>query len=125
MSRDPDEILTLAEIAAALKLDPRTVKRAAYRLGGECIGNRWRFRWGTVMESFGNANSAERQRKLLDGACNYQRKDCGNAVVSGRAQTRPGVDGMQKMGVGKEKRTAQGARRPADPYGLRAACGLG
>lgn len=125
MQRDPDEILTLAELATALKLDPRTVKRAAYRLGGECIGNRWRFRWGTVMESFGNANSAERQRELLDGACDNQRKNCGNAVISGRAQTRPGMDGMQKMGGGAKKRTAPNREKPADPYGLRAAVGMG
>ena len=47
-----DDILTLAEVSAALRLDPRTVRRVASRIGGRRIGNRWRFRWGTVMEFF-------------------------------------------------------------------------
>ena len=46
----PDSILTLAEVAQALRLDPRTVKRVAGELGGKRIGNRWRFQWGRVLE---------------------------------------------------------------------------
>lgn len=47
-----DDILTLTEVAAALRLDPRTVRRVASELGGRRCGSRWRFRWGTVMEWF-------------------------------------------------------------------------
>ena len=82
--RDPDDILSLAELAKVLQLDPRTVKRVATQLGGKCFGTRWRFRWGTVMRYFNNANDPERPRKPVDGQDQYQRRAGGEPDVSGR-----------------------------------------
>ena len=67
MAHDENKILTLKEVAQELRLDPRTVKEVAFALGGRRIGYRWRFRWGTVLEYFSNADVETGQRKLLDG----------------------------------------------------------
>ena len=47
---EADDVLSLDEVATALRLDRRTVRRVAFQLGGKRFGRRWRFRWGTVME---------------------------------------------------------------------------
>ena len=62
MVRNLDAILTLKEVAQALRLDPRTVKEVAFALGGRRIGYRWRFRWGTVLEYFSNADFQQCRR---------------------------------------------------------------
>ena len=74
MAHDENKILTLKEVAQELRLDPRTVKEVAFALGGRRIGYRWRFRWGTVLEYFSNADVETGQRKLLDGESHRERQ---------------------------------------------------
>ena len=64
-----DDLLTLTEVSAALRLDPRTVRRVASRIGGKRIGRCWRFRWGTVMEYFSDAYLEKRPGQRLAGQC--------------------------------------------------------
>ena len=73
MPHDVNKIMTLKEVAQALCLDPRTVKEVAFVLGGRRIGYRWRFRWGTVLEYFSNADVKTGQEKLLDGESHHER----------------------------------------------------
>ncbi|WP_077071226.1 hypothetical protein [Mailhella massiliensis] len=89
MSYALDEILTLKEVAQALRLDPRTVKEVAFALGGRRIGYRWRFRWGTVLEYFSNADVETRQRKLLGGESHRERQADSLQNVPGREKHGP------------------------------------
>ena len=130
--RAPDDFLTLDELANALRLDPRTVKRVAYALGGKRFGNRWRFKWGSVMEYFSNANFETEKRQSLDGEGGYRRQAGGLQDVSARQETRPGVAGRKRVGGGTAQAGrsgptahADGAAASPDPYGLRTALGLG
>ena len=117
-----DAILTLKEVAQELRLDPRTVKEVASSLGGRRIGYRWRFRWGTVLEYFNNADVETRQRKLLDGESHRGRQaDC-LQNVPGREKTWSGMAGRKRMG-GRAKKA--GAGRKDDPHGIRTAYGVG
>ena len=122
MEYAPEEILTLSQVAEKLRLDPRTVKRVAFALGGRRIGNRWRFKWGAVLEYFNNADFETEQRQSLDGEGGYRRQAGGLQDVSARQEARPGMAGRKRMGG----RTAQiGDGMESDPYGLRKALGLG
>lgn len=118
----PDDILTLGEVAVELHLDPRTVKRMAFTLGGRRIGNRWRFKWGTVLEYFNNADIETEQRKSLDGAGGDRRQAGGLQDVSARKKGRPGMAGRKRMGGGAAQ---AGDGRDRDPHGLGKAYGLG
>ncbi len=89
MSYALDEILTLKEVAQALRLDPRTVKEVALALGGRRIGYRWRFRWGTVLEYFSNADVETGQGKLLDGESHCERQAGSLQNVPGREKHGP------------------------------------
>lgn len=128
----PEEFLTLAEVAEKLRLDPRTVRRVASILGGKRIGNRWRFKWGTVMEYFSNADFETGQRQSLDGAGGDGRQAGGLQDVPARKKARPELAGSQRVG-GRTAKTGRGGSTPGpsgesrtdDPYGLRAALGLG
>ena len=130
--RAPDDFLTLDELANALRLDPRTVKRVAYALGGKRFGNRWRFKWGTVMEYFSNADFENGQRQSVDGAGGFGRQAGCLQDVSARQEARPGLAGGKRMGGGATQtgrsgptpRSGGGGDAP-DPYGLREALGLG
>ena len=119
-----DDILTLAEVSAALRLDPRTVRRVASRIGGRRIGNRWRFRWGTVMEFFdAYANQSERQR--LAGKSNRQRQGGGQQTVSAGPEKGAGMARGTTVGGVTERGIPARSCRENDPHGLRAARGLG
>ena len=115
---NPNEILDLKKLSKRLDLDRRTVGHIAYELGGRRFGNRWRFRWGSVLESFNNAYIETGQKKLLDGASVLGRQaDCVQDV-SARKEGRPGMEGRKAMGGG----TAQNCLgEQDDPYGLREA----
>lgn len=120
----PDDILTLTELAAAFRLDPRTVKKVAHELGGKRFGRCLLFRWGTVMESF-DANPSEGQRELLDGASCDRRKNSRHSLFSTGPQKGAGMDKRKSVGGGAQKRIAGSPEQKAgDPYGLRAALGL-
>ena len=125
MTYGPDDVLSLAEVARELRLDPRTVRRVASTLGGRQFGNRWRFRWGAVMESFNDAKFTQRQRQRLVGQGDCERQAGCLPDVPARQKGRPGVEG--RKGVGG--RTAKGGADPdgicPDPYGLGASLGLG
>ena len=97
MSYALDEILTLKEVAQALRLDPRTVKEVAFALGGRRIEYRWRFRWGTVLEYFSNADVETGQRKLLDGESHRERQADSLQNVSGWEKAWPGMAGRKRM----------------------------
>lgn len=122
----PDSILTLTEVSQALRLDQRIVSRIASQLGGKRVGRYWRFRWGTVMEYFSDANIEERSGKRLAGQSDNKRRNSGQQVFSGGSEKRAGMDGRETMGDSKEKRNS-GKNQPEypDAYGLRAALGLG
>jgi len=122
----PDSILTLDEISLALRLDQHVVKRIALKIGGRRFGSQWRFRWGTVMEYFQNANFKKRSRECM--ACESCDKwgDCGQQVFPARTDKWAGMDSSQKLGGGKEKRAASGQdKKEQDPFGLRDILGLG
>ena len=106
MHCDLDTILTLQQVAHRLRLDPRTVKKIAYLLGGRRIGYRWRFRWGTVLEYFSNADVETGQRKLLDGESHRERQAGSLQNVPGREKAWPGMAGRKRMG-GRAKRLAR------------------
>lgn len=122
MVRNLDAILTLKEVAQALRLDPRTVKEVAFALGGRRIGYRWRFRWGTVLEYFSNADVETGQGKLLDGESHRERQTGSLQNVPGREKAWPGMAGRKRMG-GRAKKTRTG--RDDDPHGIRTAYGVG
>jgi hypothetical protein len=122
MKYAPDDILTLGAVAEKLHLDPRTVKRIASLLGGKRIGNRWRFKWGNVLEYFNNADIETEQRQSLDGAGGDRRQASRLQDVSPRKERRPGVAGRKRMGGGT---TPTGNGWSDDPYGLRKAYALG
>ena len=106
MSHDVNKIMTLKEVAKELRLDPRTVKEVAFALGGRRIGYRWRFRWGTVLEYFSNADVETGQRKLLDGESHRERQADSLQNVPGREKAWPGMAGRKRMG-GRAKRLAR------------------
>lgn len=125
MPHAPDDILTLSELAAELRLDRRTIVRVASLIGGRQFGNRWRFRWGAVMEAFNDADTSQRQRQRLVGQGGDQwQADC-LPDVSARQERRSGMEGRKGMGGGKNTGSKTGDGSAADPYGLRAALGLG
>lgn len=66
-----------------------TLKEVAFALGGRRIGYRWRFRWGTVLEYFSNADVETRQRKLLDGESHRERQADSLQNVPGREKHGP------------------------------------
>ena len=100
---EADDVLSLDEVATALRLDRRTVRRVAFQLGGKRFGRRWRFRWGTVMEFF-NAHETQEPGELLAGACRHRRPAGGQQGFPSGPQQRPGVDGGQDMGGRAKKR---------------------
>lgn len=118
MHCDLDTILTLQQVAHRLRLDPRTVKKIAYLLGGRRIGYRWRFRWGTVLEYFSNADVETGQRKLLDGESHRERQAGSLQNVPGREKAWPGMAGRKRMG-GRAKKARTGG--DDDPHGIRTA----
>ncbi|MCL2457414.1 MAG: hypothetical protein FWF31_00905 [Desulfobulbus sp.] len=59
--------------------------------------NRWRFRWGTVMEAFNDANLAKRQDWMV-GQSGYIRQADSQPDVSSWLERRPRVAGRQGMG---------------------------
>jgi hypothetical protein len=123
MSYADDDILTLKELAAALRLDPKTVNRVGYKLGGKRFGNRWRFRWGSAMEYFSNADIEDGQKNpCLDGKGGNGRETDRLQDVSIWEKTRPGMAGGKRMGGTTKNKSARGAQ---DPYGLRAAYAMG
>ncbi|MDR2891560.1 MAG: hypothetical protein LBV80_00515 [Deltaproteobacteria bacterium] len=120
--REPDDFLSLDELADELRLDRRTVMAEAANLGGRQFGNRWRFRWGTVMESF-DAKFTQRQRQRLVGEGDSERQADSVPDVPARQERRPGMEGRKRLGG---RNTKSGGGKPsADPYGLRAALGVG
>ena len=122
----PDSILTLSEVSQALRLDQRIVSRIALQLGGKRVGRYWRFRWGTVMEYFSDANIEERSWKRLAGQSDHKRRNSGQLVLSGRSEKGARMDGRKEMGDSKKKGNS-GKNQPGqtDTFGLRAALGLG
>jgi excisionase family DNA binding protein len=59
-SMDSDEILTVEEVAALLKLHPKTVYKKAGDLHGYRIGRQWRFRKSEIMKLFEKGNTSPR-----------------------------------------------------------------
>ena len=99
-----------------------TLKEVAFALGGRRIGYRWRFRWGTVLEYFSNADVETRQRKLLGGESHRERQADSLQNVPGREKAWPGMAGRKRMG-GRAKKARTG--RDDDPHGIRTAYGVG
>ena len=122
MAYEPDDIISLQQLAEEFKLDPRTIKPIASTLGGKRIGNRWRFRWGTVMESFNDANFTQRQRQRLVGQGDAERQAGGLQDVSPWQERRSGMAGRKTVGG---RTNAVGAIGSGDPYGLGTAYVLG
>ena len=121
-----DSILTIKEVSQVLQLDPRTVSQIAYALGGRRVGRSWRFRWGTLMEFFNDANFEKGSWERLVSQSKHLWRDCRNEVLSTGQEKRPGMDGRPEMGNRAKKRTfAKGSPEAEDPYGLRAAYVLG
>lgn len=122
MDYNTEDIVTLKEVAKKLRLDPRAVKRVAFAMGGKRFGNRWRFKWGSVLEYFSNAYFENGQGKPLDGASGDRRQTGSLSDVSTWKETRPGMAGCKRMGGGAT-RTVAGEFD--DPHGLRKAYALG
>lgn len=123
---EADDILYLKEVAKALRLDPRTVKRIACELGGKHIGRCWRFRWGTVMEYFSNAYVEKRPKQCLVGQSRSEWEGSEQQILPSRAQKGSRVDGGKTMGDRSKKRIPPGTgKKEDDPHGLRASLGLG
>lgn len=120
----PDAILSLVEIAQALHLDRKTVSRLAYSIGGRRFGRRWRFRWGTVMESF-NADKTETEGQLLACESGDQWSASGQQAFSGWPNKRAGMGRGEKLGGATEKGIARANGKTEDSFGLRAALGVG
>jgi excisionase family DNA binding protein len=55
---ESDEILTVEEVAALLKLHPRTVYKRASQLQGFRIGRQWRFSKSEIMKLFEKPDAA-------------------------------------------------------------------
>ena len=111
---DPDAILTLQEVAAALRLDARTLSREVrLAMGGKTFGRCWRFLWANVQE-YMHANTQTGQGRTMDGPCTSQQWTTGVQDVPGRAQGRPGVAGGKAMGGGH---TTAGINKD-NPFGL-------
>ena len=122
----PDDILTLREVARALRVDPRTVRRIAFALGGKRFGCSWRFRWGTVMEYFKNANTEKRPRRYLAGSCADQGQDCRLESFSSRQAERARMDRGQKLGnPAKKGNSGRFGGKAEDAHGLGAILGVG
>lgn len=119
----PDDVVDLRVLEIKFDLDPRTIKPIASQLGGRRIGNRWRFRWGTVMEAFSDADSSKGQRQRLVGQGDSGRQAGGLQDVPARPERRPGMEGRKRVG-GNNSEGIQAERTP-DPYGLRKALGVG
>lgn len=87
-------------------------------------------RWLTYkqLQHYRNADFETGQRQSLDGAGGAGRQAGGLQNVPARKKTRPELAGSQRMG-GRTAKTGGGGSTPgtggADPYGLRAALGLG
>ncbi|MFG6374978.1 MAG: helix-turn-helix domain-containing protein [Desulfovibrio sp.] len=121
----PDTILTIKEVSKILQLDPRTVSQIAYALGGRRVGRSWRFRWGTLMEFFNDANFEKGSWECLVSQSKHLWRNCRNEVLSAGQEKRPGMDGSPEMGNRTKKRTfTKGSPEGEDPYGLRAALGV-
>ena len=90
-------------MAQALRLDQRIVSHIALELGGRRIGRRWRFRWGTVMEFFNNANFEKRSRNAWLARVIINGQILDTQVFPSRSEKRAGMDGRAEMGSGKEK----------------------
>lgn len=122
----PDSILTLDEVAQALRIDQRCLRRLAYALGGKRVGRCWRFRWGTVMEYFSDANFEERSRQFMAGESYNKWRNDGHQIFSARSEKRARMDGGSPMGDRQKKRAnRKHDQKDEDSFGLRAALGLG
>ena len=119
---DSNEILCINQVAQRLSLDRRTVRRVASSLGGRRFGNRWRFRWGAVLEYFDNAYIETGQRKLLDGTGTYKWQTDRQQDVPSREKRWPRMEGCKAMG-GRSKEIC--LRKEDDPFGLGEAYLLG
>ena len=117
----PDDFLTLKQLARVLKLDPRTVKRVAFQLGGRRMGQCWRFNWGAVLEFF-HADIETRQGRPLAGPRGAGRKTDRLQNVPSRKKIRAAMAGRKKMGRGT---ACKGDSGTGDPHGLGTAYGLG
>ena len=124
MTHQPDDILNLQEVAAYLRLDPRTVLRIASALGGRRTGRRWRFRYADVTRYF-NADITQEQRQRVDGEGYCGRQTSRLQNVPARKERRPGMEVRKGMGGGRDKKCAESDGVDTDPYGLRKALGLG
>ena len=93
----PDDFLTLKQLARVLKLDPRTVKRVAFQLGGRRMGQCWRFNWGAVLEFF-HADIETRQGRPLAGPRGAGRKADRLQNVPSRKKIRAAMAGRKKNG---------------------------
>ena len=96
-----DDILTLSEVASALRLNVNTVKRRAAELGGLRFGNRWRFRWGEVLAAFKAEEQPQIHRKPI------------------RLPKQPASEASPNKKAAKDER--ERLQGQEDPYGLRAA----
>ena len=122
----PDDILTLREVARALRVDPRTVRRIAFTLGGKRFGCSWRFRWGTVMEYFKNANTEKRPRRYLACACPDQWQGGGFEGFSSRQAERARMGSSPKLGnPAKKGNSGRFGGKAEDAHGLGAILGVG
>lgn len=93
-----DDILDVAQLAKELNLDQRTIKRVASQLGGRRFGNRWRFKWATVLEYFSNADSEKRQRQQVDGTHNNRWQANSLQDVSSRQEIWPRMESCEGVG---------------------------
>ncbi len=117
-----EKFLTLQQLSNALQLDPRTVKKLAWTLGGRRIGYRWRFKLSTVLEIFDNAKFENGQRKPMDGPSCSERQASSLQILSSRKKIRPRMESRQRMG-GRTKKNS--LSWDSDSYGLGAAYGVG
>ncbi|MFI3272899.1 MAG: helix-turn-helix domain-containing protein [Pseudomonadota bacterium] len=117
-----DEILTIKQVAKALKLDPRTLKSVASALGGRRIGYRWRFKWSAVLEYFDNAKFDSEQRQSVDGKGGHQGQTSCFQNVPSRKTRRPRMASGQRVGRGT---TQNSDDAKVDPHGLGTAYVLG
>ena len=119
----PDAIVTTTELSIVLQLDPRTITSLSYALGGKRIGNRLRFRWGTVMEYFKNADIETLERKLLDGTGDPQwESDCLQDVPSWE-EIWPRMAGSERMG-GRTEETISSGNETAGSWSFHRGCNL-
>lgn len=115
MNHDPNDILTLAEAAAWLRVDARVLKRYWFEWGGWKIGQCYRVSRAKLEEGL-NADKEKRQEWPMAGQGLHRGPDGGLKDVSPRKKRRPRVAGGQDVG-GRTATSHIG--KPGAPFDLK------